>query len=624
MIGTKIFNYRITRLIGEGGMARVYEAVHEKFDKRSVAIKILDPILTANADIRHRFENEARIMASLDHPNIVKVLDYTDDSDRLAIVMEYLEGSTVSDYVKTNGAMSPEKASSLMLSILDAFQYAHDHGIIHRDVKPSNILLDENLKPKIMDFGIAKLLTDNSLTRTGTQMGTPTYMSPEQVRDVKDIDHRSDIYSLGVTLYFMITGAAPYSAATLSTFDIYTKIVHEPLPALTSNIQFSGVIAKATAKDPRERFSTCIEMAESLKLSQRPESAPTLKQDDEKTLILTDPILPPVRKDTISKEKPTVTKEKKIVADKPVKPKPIADGDKRRKFPIKNLLLGVIAILLMGAAFVVFKTDILIGGGKLSNSIDSVSYSLGVMEGKYLQQRFDTIHLPALKKGIMHTSRYTSIEPPDQNVMFMYSRNNLKNNNYNEKGCADFFVSYGALLFKNAGCDMIYDLEDKLFYTGIEDVIAGKELKIGFDKAVEYSNSFPGSKAKFASFNNSASEKQYFVDLKNRSGVIQASNGVYYEVIKDVSGASPLHNNSVSLRYNIKNLNGKVLHVGDGSYYSIKSLLPAWKEVVQKMKKGSIFRIYVPSKAAYGAIGLDSSIEPYQTLICELELLNFI
>ncbi|MBE0662863.1 MAG: protein kinase [Bacteroidales bacterium] len=623
MIGTKIFNYRITRLIGEGGMARVYEAVHEKFDKRSVAIKILDPILNANADIRHRFENEARIMASLDHPNIVKVLDYTDDSDRLAIVMEYLEGSTLSDFVKTNGALSPETASSLMLSILDAFQYAHDHGIIHRDVKPSNILLDDKLRPKIMDFGIAKLLTDNSLTRTGTQMGTPTYMSPEQVRDVKDIDHRSDIYSLGVTLYFMITGAAPYSAATLSTFDIYTKIVHEPLPALTSNIQFSSVIAKATAKDPKDRFSTCMEMADSLKLSQRTESSPVMNHDDEKTLILTDQILPPIRKETITKAKPTLTKEKKLAADKPVKPKPIASDESQKKFPIKKLILAVIAVLLIIAAFAIFKTEILSGGGKLSNSIDSVSYSFGVMEGQYLQQRFDTIHLPALKKGIMQTSRYTSIEPPDQNVMFMYSSNNLKNNNYNEKGCADFFANFGALLFKNVSGDMIHDLEGKLFYAGIEDVIAGKELKISFNDAVEYSNSFPGSKSKFASFKNSGVEKQYFADLKNRAGMTQASNGVYYEVIRDGSGAFSQHNNSVSLRYNIKNLNGEVLHVGDGSYYTIKSLLPAWRDVVQKMKKGSFFRIHVPSKAAYGVIGLDSSIKPYQTLICEVELLNF-
>lgn len=623
MIGTKIFNYRITRLIGEGGMARVYEAVHEKFDKRSVAIKILDPILTANADIRHRFENEARIMASLDHPNIVKVLDYTDDSDRLAIVMEYLEGSTLSDYVKTNGALSPETASSLMLSILDAFQYAHDHGIIHRDVKPSNILLDDKLTPKIMDFGIAKLLTDNSLTRTGTQMGTPTYMSPEQVRDVKDIDHRSDIYSLGVTLYFIITGAAPYSAATLSTFDIYTKIVHEPLPALTTSIQFSSVISKATAKDPKDRYSSCKEMADSLKLSQRAESSPVMNNDDEKTLILTDPILPPVRKENIAKAKPPVTKEKKITADKPVKPKPIARDENQRKFPIKKLLLAVVAVLLIIVVFAVFKTDILSGGGKLSNSIDSVSYSFGVMEGHYLQQRFDTIHLPALKKGIMHTSRYTSIEPPNQNVMFMYSSNNLKNNSYNEKGCADFFADYGALLFKNASGDMIHDLEGKLFYAGIEDVIAGKELKISFNNAVEYSNAFPGSKSKFESFKNSAVEKQYFADIKNRTGVIKASNVVYYEIIRDATGASPLHENSVSLRYNIKNLNGEVLHVGDGSYYSVNSLIPAWKEVVRKMKKGSIFRIYVPSNAAYGALGLDSSIKPYQALICEVELLNF-
>ena len=132
LTGTKIFNYRITRLIGEGGMAKVYAAVHQKFENREVAIKILDPVLTANAEIRQRFENEAKIMATLDHPNIVKVIDYTDEGEKLAIIMEYLRGHTLSDYIRSNGAMRPEVAARLMTMILNAFQYAHDHGIIHQ------------------------------------------------------------------------------------------------------------------------------------------------------------------------------------------------------------------------------------------------------------------------------------------------------------------------------------------------------------------------------------------------------------------------------------------------------------------------------------------------------------
>lgn len=155
-------------MIGEGGMAKVYAAVHEKFENRQVAIKILDPILTANAEIRQRFENEAKIMATLDHPNIVRVMDYTDDGNKLAIIMEFLKGWTLSEYINSNGSMKPSDTARLMVQILNAFQYAHDKGIVHRDVKPSNIFLDKQFVPKIMDFGIAKLLTvDVNMTRTG-------------------------------------------------------------------------------------------------------------------------------------------------------------------------------------------------------------------------------------------------------------------------------------------------------------------------------------------------------------------------------------------------------------------------------------------------------------------------
>jgi serine/threonine-protein kinase len=256
MTGKTILNYRITRLIGEGGMAKVYEAEHINLGNK-VAIKILDPLLASKSNIKERFRNEARIMASLMHENIVRVIDYYEDDDNnvFAIVMEYLDGENLSDFIKSNGALSKELAYDLMVKILKAFGYAHSKGLVHRDVKPGNIFITSDKNIKILDFGIAKLLHQNAeLTGTGMQMGTPMYMSPEQVKDSKHIDKRSDIYSLGVMLYYMLSGNPPYDTTTYSNFDIFNKIVNEPLPELSVNAELNIIIEKATAKQPEERY----------------------------------------------------------------------------------------------------------------------------------------------------------------------------------------------------------------------------------------------------------------------------------------------------------------------------------------------------------------------------------
>jgi len=258
MLNKKILNYRITHEIGSGGMATVYEAIHTKLDTK-VAIKVLDPLLASNESIRQRFMQEAKIMASLNHDGITKVVDFDDEGSHLAIIMEFLEGQTLDEYVKQKGALNEEQAKVIFIPILEAFAYAHKKGIVHRDVKPSNIFITTEGKVKIMDFGIAKLVEDGSkmLTQTGAQMGTPTYMSPEQVHDSKHIDHRTDIYSLGVTLWFMLAGKPPYDADKNSSFDIFMKINGEPLPELTKYPGFDKTIKLATKKDKDNRFDSC-------------------------------------------------------------------------------------------------------------------------------------------------------------------------------------------------------------------------------------------------------------------------------------------------------------------------------------------------------------------------------
>lgn len=356
MVGEKIHHYRITRLIGEGGMASVYEALHEKLQSK-VAIKVLNPILTANANIRQRFENEARFMAGLNHANITRVIDYEERPDLLAIVMEFLEGEDLNVIIKRRGSMPLVEAIPIFLQALDAFDYAHQKGIVHRDVKPSNIFIEPSGTAKILDFGIAKIVGGaDDMTVTGTQMGTPVYMSPEQVNTDKNIDHRSDIYSLAVTLYYMLNGKPPYDVATTSGFQIYTRIVHEPLPLLGSFPEIDEILKTATHKDRNRRYQTCSDFKQALIEAIQPQKSVLEKQtilpatNDDKTLI--DIPEPPQKEKKPAQDKsikqPVVEKpEKKIGSDNKV-PASTKPRTKTRPVLISGLtLLGVVIVVLL-------------------------------------------------------------------------------------------------------------------------------------------------------------------------------------------------------------------------------------------------------------------------------------
>lgn len=204
----KIQSYEVIEKIGGGGMGIVYKCRHI-FNKNIYAIKTLLPQYSENEEIRTRFRNEALILGVLEHPNIVKVYDYIETSNELIIVMEFIDGKSLDKLLKEEIAPLPyNEAINLFYQILDGIDYAHRKGIIHRDIKPSNILIKNDGTIKITDFGIAKL-QESSQTRTGTRMGTLFYMSPEQVKGEKSIDLRTDIFSLGVTLFEMLTGKLP-------------------------------------------------------------------------------------------------------------------------------------------------------------------------------------------------------------------------------------------------------------------------------------------------------------------------------------------------------------------------------------------------------------------------------
>jgi serine/threonine protein kinase len=262
-------SYIVKDKIGEGGMGIVYLAEHVLIGRR-VAIKCLHSKYFDDDSLRLRFRNEAKSLAELRHPNIVTFLDYVEDNSGLYIIMEYIKGQPLDEYIKkTTGPIPYIAAFPLMSQILGALSYSHSKGIIHRDIKPSNILITPEGDLKILDFGIAKTITNiwHNITTGQVQLGTTFYMSPEQVQ-AKEIDLRTDIYSTGVTFFQMVTGINPYSEIT-SQYDVQAKIVNEVLP-LASSVYIDipefvdDALAKATSKSKDARFQTCDEFLEAL------------------------------------------------------------------------------------------------------------------------------------------------------------------------------------------------------------------------------------------------------------------------------------------------------------------------------------------------------------------------
>ncbi|HUB87204.1 MAG TPA: serine/threonine-protein kinase, partial [Verrucomicrobiae bacterium] len=234
----------ILEMLGRGGMGAVYKARQPRLD-RLVALKILAPEKQNDPQFAERFEREARALARLNHPNIVTVYDFGEVQGRFYLLMEFVDGLTLRQVLQ-HGKLSPSEALALVPKICDALQYAHEQGIVHRDIKPENILLDKQGKLKIADFGIAKIAgmgpRDFSLTGARDVMGTPHYMAPEQVEHPQSVDHRADIYSLGVVFYEMLTGELP-----LGKFAPPSKKVQV-------DVRLDEVVLHALEKEPARRY----------------------------------------------------------------------------------------------------------------------------------------------------------------------------------------------------------------------------------------------------------------------------------------------------------------------------------------------------------------------------------
>jgi len=279
LVGQKLGKYEITQLIGHGGMATVYKG-HQGDIDRNVAIKVLPPHPGQDDQFVERFRLEARTIARLQHPHILPLYDYGDDDGVLYLVMAYIEGGSIHDRVR-RGAMPSLEVDRMIKQIAGALDYAHRQGVIHRDLKPDNVLLDREGHALLADFGIVKLIegspSGSSLTVTGGLVGTPAYMSPEQAQGLV-LDNRSDLYSLGVVVFEMLTGKQPYLADT--PMQVVFKHVSAPIPpardlnpALPAGVD--DVMRRILAKNAEERYSTATAFAEDLSRALRGEPTNT-------------------------------------------------------------------------------------------------------------------------------------------------------------------------------------------------------------------------------------------------------------------------------------------------------------------------------------------------------------
>ncbi len=308
--------YEIRREIGRGGMATVYLAYDPRF-RREVALKAMPHQFTHDPMFRTRFEREAQTIAALEHPAIVPVHDFGEENGQPFIVMRYMSGGSLSDRLK-QGRLSLAAATAVLTRIASALDRAHGIGVVHRDLKPGNILFDQYGDAYLADFGIAKIAEATAALTGSGLVGTPSYMSPEQVKG-ENIDGRSDIYSLGIILYEMLSGAQPYQATT--PWGILSKHVNDPIPHVIDQAsdlppQLDTIVTRALAKEATDRFQTAGELATAVTLvvQQRPyaTTATLITPAPEPETIVTAPT------ETISAaEPPTVVKEPEVTEAPP-------------------------------------------------------------------------------------------------------------------------------------------------------------------------------------------------------------------------------------------------------------------------------------------------------------------
>ncbi|HTE66046.1 MAG TPA: Stk1 family PASTA domain-containing Ser/Thr kinase, partial [Candidatus Binatia bacterium] len=347
MIGRLIGGrYRLIAPLGEGGMATLWRAVDEQLD-REVAVKLLREQFSSDAGFAARFKQEARSAGSLSHPNIVPVYDYgTDGTDGVQfIVMQLIEGQDLSSILRERTVLTTEDAVKVAIGVASALEVAHRRGIVHRDVKPGNILITDEGDVKVTDFGIARAVSEASMTVTGTTLGSVHYFSPEQARG-DEVTGASDVYALGIVLYEMLTGRRPFegdSAAGVAlkrlTEDPQPPTAHRPVPA-----GLSAIVMRALERDPARRFPDAGSFAEALRVWQRDPAAGAPAAG---STAPTAPI-PPAGEPTVYVP-PRVARPSDRAPMAPGGPRRPAAGYERESGSWWVWLLALLAVILLGA-----------------------------------------------------------------------------------------------------------------------------------------------------------------------------------------------------------------------------------------------------------------------------------
>ena len=342
--------YEIIKTIGEGGMANVYLANDTILD-RKVAIKVLRGDLSNDEKFIRRFKREALSVSNLSHPNIVEVYDVGEEDGNYYIVMEYIEGKTLKQLLQKRGALTLNEVIDIMTQLTDGLAHAHEAYIIHRDIKPQNIMIEDNGLVKITDFGIAMALNSTQLTQTNSVMGSVHYLPPEQANG-KGSTVKSDIYSLGILMYELLTGSVPFKGDT--AVEIALKHMKEKIPSIrkqnpTIPQSVEKIVLKATAKNPKNRYDNVRDMYKDLQTA--------LQRDNEKRLVYEYP------ENDLEETKviPQVTKEIKQVIDKPTaKEEDSEDNSVLKEKDEKNKLPIILAVVLLGTLIVLAGVYLLI------------------------------------------------------------------------------------------------------------------------------------------------------------------------------------------------------------------------------------------------------------------------
>jgi serine/threonine protein kinase len=378
MLGKTIGNYRITGELAQGGMGVVYRGRHQTLPREVVVKSILLSSFPPQSQdhLKSRFVREAYIQAQLDHQNIVRVYEFFATAENYYLVMEFIDGMSLRDLIKRQGAIAPAHAVSLFKQALSALDYAHSFnyvdesggrntGVIHRDIKPANMLLDGTARLKITDFGIVKLAGERSLTRTGFNPGTVEYMSPEQIRGL-EVDARSDIYSLGVTFYEALTGRLPFppsdTGSEYETLKGHIELAPPPIATVKPDVpeEMATLVMRSLQKDPGARFQSAAEFLDAMLDCERSGAAPVARpafKPPQATHSMTEPISYDTRPATgatpATVPQPAATQV--IEAAPATHPSMAAPGRQPRRYGLLVAGAFIALLVVVGAAFLFLK-----------------------------------------------------------------------------------------------------------------------------------------------------------------------------------------------------------------------------------------------------------------------------